>query len=446
MEFDKLKSVFFLGVGGIGMSALARYFLAQHKLVFGYDKTKSKLCQELQKEGITITYEDAIDFIKTHKLDPEHCLCVYTPALPKELNLIQALKANGFSLLKRAEVLGLISKTKTCLAVAGTHGKTSTSAILAHIMACSKHGSSAFIGGILSNYKSNLILQDGPFMVAEADEFDRSFLQLDVQDSILTSMDPDHLDIYGTEEEFKSTFETYLNKVKRHKIVHHSLPIEGTHSYGLSADADWFAEDIHWNGKGMSFVFCDQKNEVKETFEMPFPGLHNVENAVAAIGLANLQNVDYESIKLALKQFRGIYRRFEIHQLNNRILIDDYAHHPKELKESLASARACFPNKTIAVLFQPHLFSRTKDFMSEFADVLSKADVPAVIDIYPAREKPIKGITSQALAKLNSKLTYLKPEDIHPFLDQHPFDVLMVLGAGDIANLVEPLKAFLSKS
>jgi UDP-N-acetylmuramate--alanine ligase len=442
---NNIKRVFFLGIGGIGMSALARYFKALDLPIFGYDKTASDLCSSIEDEGMTIIYQDDLNLIPKEYFDKDSTLYIYTPAIPDTLSIKAYFVSNNYPLKKRAEILGDISRTKTCLAVAGTHGKTSTSSILGHIMYSSSKGCTAFIGGILKQYQSNLLLNpESEFMVVEADEFDRSFLHLDVDYSALTSIDADHLDIYGNENSIQETFSEYINGVNKVRIVQSDINLKAEYSYGLQASDDYYATDISWDGKKMSFILHLKDSEPKVCY-LPFPGIHNVENAVAASALAFEAGVSVQEIVNALATFEGVYRRFDIEQYDDIVQIDDYAHHPTEIDRAIDSAKSFFPDKKIVVIFQPHLFSRTRDFMSEFAESLSKADELAIMDIYPARELPIEGITSQVLVNQIPNAQLVARKDISEFVTAYKNSVILTLGAGDIANEVKPLRAFLNK-
>ncbi|MGB1294978.1 MAG: UDP-N-acetylmuramate--L-alanine ligase [Flavobacteriales bacterium] len=443
MKIKEIESVYFIGIGGIGMSALARYFNAIGKRVLGYDKVKSKLCEQLEQEGMEITYVDSVNEIPEYLLDATKTLCVFTPAIPENSSIKKTFQSTGFKLYKRAEILGLISLEKPCLAVAGTHGKTSTSSILAHIMHVAETGSSAFIGGILNNYNSNLILGNGDGMVVEADEFDRSFLHLNVKHTVLTSIDADHLDIYGNHDEMKSCFKTYLSQVKGKKVIHKSIDLPKDYTYAINEQADFYAEDISMVNGDMHFTYFGLNN-TSEHCVMPFPGLHNVENAVAAMALAELEGVSLDKIKSALATFKGIYRRFDVEKIGSKIQIDDYAHHPQEIKRAIDSVRAFYPNKKILTIFQPHLFSRTKDFMDEFAEILSTSDNCWIMDIYPARELPIPGITSDVLISKTKNAHKLDPILLEERLKHIDADIILTVGAGDIANYIPKIRTFMS--
>ncbi|MCT4664435.1 MAG: UDP-N-acetylmuramate--L-alanine ligase [Flavobacteriales bacterium] len=445
MKLTQYQHIYFLGIGGIGMSALARYFRANGQTVSGYDKTPTPLCKKLENEGVTICYQDDISQIPLG-INTENTLVIFTPAIPDDLKIKQHLQKQAFRLFKRAEILGMISKTKKCLAVAGTHGKTSTSAILGHIMANSSLGCTAFIGGILNNYQSNLILQpESDYMVVEADEFDRSFMHLEVKSTALTSIDADHLDIYGNHQEMQKTFENYLQNVREYCVIQEEIPIEGTHNYGLNNAAQFYASNIRWTGTKMEFTLHLQEEKIDHC-ELGFPGLHNVENAVAAASLAYLEGVSLKEIKNSLSSFEGVARRFNLSIFGEKIFIDDYAHHPTEIKRTIDSIRYFFPEKKLLAIFQPHLFSRTQDFMEEFAHELSQADETLLLDIYPARERPIAGVSSDHLVEKMSHGTKIDRNKICEEIAKRPeADIILTIGAGDISNHVEEIKSHLKK-
>lgn len=443
MNLKQIKTVYFIGIGGIGMSALARYFHAIGMEVLGYDKVKSPLCETLEKEGMQIVYQDESKKIPSHVLDTNSTLCVFTPAIPKNSEIKAAFVNARFTLYKRAEILGFISQNKDCLAVAGTHGKTSTSSILAHLMHVGKTGSSAFIGGILNNYQSNLILGDGKGMVVEADEFDRSFLHLKVKHTVLTSIDADHLDIYGDHETMKACFLEYLNQVDGKKVIHKSIDIEKDYSYAINEKADFYADSIQMIEGCMHFQYHGIEG-VTFSCMMPFPGLHNVENAVAALALAQLEGVSEEHMQLGLSTFMGIQRRFDVQRIGRKIQIDDYAHHPTEIQRAIESVQEFYPKKTLLTIFQPHLFSRTQDFMDDFAKVLSKSDECWLLDIYPAREMPIPGVTSEILVNKIPRAVKINPNEIENLLSKTNADIILTVGAGDIANYIPKIRTFMS--
>jgi len=443
---DNIKAVYFLGIGGIGMSALARYFKLHGCAVSGYDKTKTPLTQKLETEGIDIHYiPDA------NAVSADTDLVIYTPAISSNNQEWVAIKALNAPMMKRAEVLGLISNSNSCLAVAGTHGKTTTSAILAHIFKSYFGEVNAFVGGILTNYNTNFLYGNkSQFYAVEADEFDRSFLYLKPQIAVINSVDADHLDIYGEHDSLVKSFQEFAGKVKPngHLIVKHDLvdifkPTSSTlHTFGIDVDADFSAQNSHIS-EGQ-FVFDLKHSEgVITNLSLSLPGKHNIENAIAASAVALLSGVTEEGIKDAITSFTGVKRRFEISgDFNETIYIDDYAHHPTEILKVLEAGRELYPTKRLSVIFQPHLYTRTRDFEDEFAEALSGFDEVVLLDIYPARELPIQGVTSEHLLEkitVNQKMVMPKA-DVVAYIENNNFDVLFTLGAGDIDTLVEPIK------
>lgn len=446
MNLSGLQHIYFLGIGGIGMSALARYFLARGVRVSGYDKTETDLTTQLTKEGMQIHYHDAPD-----QLPLDIDLVILTPAIPKDLQEWKRLMENNIPIYKRAEVLGMISKDHICLCVAGTHGKTTTTTLLTHILKCSGVDVTAFLGGIAGNYGSNFISGNSEIVVMEADEYDRSFLQLSRKGIIVTSSDPDHLDIYGTAENMLDAYSDFINGVEKNGIVvlRSGLPLalnenvqEYAHQIFYSDQSKYRAENIRVKNGLFVFDYVGEKISMSG-LEFTMPGRHNVENATAAITLALSFGATETGVRLALKDFKGIRRRFEFVLRNEKcVLIDDYAHHPAELKAAIGAARELFPTKKITGLFQPHLFSRTRDFMEGFAESLSMLDELILLDIYPARELPMEGVSSSTLLEQIStpKRELLSKEDAIKELVNRKPEVLLVLGAGDIDRLVEPLR------
>lgn len=435
MNLKTVHNIYFIGIGGIGMSAIARYFRVNGKQVAGYDKTATKITDALKEIEVSIHFEDAIENIPKEFLNKENTLVVYTPAIPKNHKEFNYLKGLGFTILKRAEVLGIITKNTFCLAVAGTHGKTTTSSILGHIMQPTK--ATSFLGGIAENYNSNLILGEDKISVVEADEFDRSFLQLSPNIACITSMDADHLDIYGEHEALIESFNEFSEKVSDVMIVAKGLPIEGK-TYAIDDEADYQAYNLKIeSGK---YIF-DVKTPVEKIndVELYLPGKHNVMNALAAIAIANEYGVDLESIKESLKTFKGVQRRFS-YKINTSdlVLIDDYAHHPTEINAVENSVREMYPSEKVLAVFQPHLFSRTQDFVDEFASALSKFDELLLLDIYPARELPIEGVNSnwlfQKIDLENKKL--VTKEEVAQQIKKSTSKIVVMLGAGDIGVLV----------
>ena len=449
MELEAINRVYFVGIGGIGMSALARYFAKRGTLVCGYDKTRTNLTIALESEGIIITYLDENaglpnSFHENH----EDTLVIYTPAIPKDSAILNFFKDNGFVLKKRAEVLGIISRGQFCIAVAGTHGKTTTSSIIAHILTHSGFGCTAFLGGIATNYESNFLIGENNVVVVEADEYDRSFLTLNPDISIITSTDADHLDIYGDAEQLHETFQLFAAQLKLGGtlFVKEGLTIPNGVTYGLNEAATITGGNIRVVNSHFLFDFHSEQTDIKD-LSLMLPGKHNVENAVAAIAVALKLGIDNQDIKEAIAAFKGVKRRFEyIVKTEKNIYIDDYAHHPQELKACFDAVRQLYPEKKLTVLFQPHLFTRTRDFAADFAAVLSTADDLLLLDIYPARELPLEGINSQWLLDkitLNNKTVLNKEAALEIIKNKQP-ELLLTVGAGDIDTLIQPLKQILS--
>ncbi len=435
---DKVKHIYFLGIGGIGMSALARYFNMQGVKVSGYDKTQSPLCDALESEGINIHYHD-----KGEQAIIGVDLIVYTPAIPNDLKEYIACKNSGIPMLKRAKILGEISKDYYTIAVAGTHGKTTITSMVAHFLNASGVAVNAFIGGITSNYNSNLILnKEAKIMVVEADEFDRSFLHIHPDIAIISSMDADHLDIYGDKNALKDSFFDFIKNIKKggHLLLNEGLESPkdfnaNKHYYGEAIDCDY-----RLNAKGISEgkqIF--DLNCFTEGFEMAMAGRHNLLNASAAIAVASILDIDNKKLQKAVNTYQGVKRRFQIiKNTEDHVLIDDYAHHPTEIKAAIAAAREMYPGKELMGIFQPHLFSRTKDFADDFAKELSKLDKLVLLDIYPAREKPMAGIDSQMLLNkvtLDDKILVSK-EALANYVSNNKTEVTLMMGAGDIDRLV----------
>ena len=436
MNLKSIHTIYFIGIGGIGMSAIARYFLANGKHVGGFDKTVSAITSSLEDLGAEIHFEDAIEHISKPFLEVQQTLVVYTPAIPKDHRELNYFKQHGFQVLKRAEILGEITKSTYCLAVAGTHGKTTTSAILGHIMQPSK--ATSFLGGIAENYQSNLILGEDKISVVEADEFDRSFLQLSPNIACVTSMDADHLDIYGKHEELNTAFEAFADKVSETLIVAKGLPLKGL-TYAINEDADYKA----YNLKITNGTYCFDVQTPAGTIEdiaLHLPGKHNVMNALAALAMAAVYGISLTEIKASLKSFKGVQRRFSYKiKTEALVLIDDYAHHPTEINAVLDSVREMYPSEKVLAVFQPHLYSRTKDFVNDFATSLSRFDELLMLAIYPARELPIEGITSAWLMdkiNLESKSIVTK-ENMLINIEKSTAKIIVMLGAGDIGMLVD---------
>lgn len=459
MEMQKITSVYFVGVGGIGMSALARYFEAKGKHVAGYDKTPSDLTATLINEGIRIHYMDDVALIPADCKQVDSTLVVYTPAIPETHAELNYFRENGFTLMKRAQVLGEITRSERGLCVAGTHGKTTTSSMLAHLLKQSHVDCNAFLGGILKNYNSNLMLSDkSDLAVIEADEFDRSFHWLNPYMAVITAVDPDHLDIYGTPEAYRESFEHFTSLIrpdgclvmKKGLQLQPRLP-KGAKLYTYSAteEADFFARNIRIGNGDIVFDFVTPMGCIEDV-KLGVPVKVNIENGVAAMALAQLNGVTDEEIKRGMASFAGPVRRFDFHlKRNDIVLLDDYAHHPAELKASIQSVKELYPDKKITGIFQPHLYTRTRDFAADFAASLSLLDELILLDIYPAREEPIPGVTSQLIFDevTLKKKRMIKKEELLDLVKKEAadFQVVLMLGAGNIDRLVEPVKQILEK-
>ena len=449
------KRYFFLGIGGIGMSAIARYFHKQGHLVAGYDLTKTPLTEKLEEEGIKIHYKDNISLVPVKFMDRDNTIIIYTPAIPDDMSEKVFFKEGNFTMLKRSEILGELTDGKKALCVAGTHGKTTTSTLLAHILNQRAEKVNAFLGGISKNYESNLIVSSADQVVVEADEYDRSFLRLKPNMAIVTATDADHLDIYGTKEELLKTFAEFTSLIEENGVLVMKKGIEmvpnakesvKVYEYSASEKADFYTENITIENGELYFDFVGLGKKI-EKVQLGVPIKINVENAVAAMAIAMLNGMSAQTIKKAVQTFRGSVRRFDIKVKNNKVVyIDDYAHHPEEIKACIESIRSLYPDKRICGIFQPHLYSRTKDFANEFAESLSKLDDVIVLDIYPARELPIKGVTSNLIhRKIKGKKSVLcKKEDCLNELKLHKFDVLITIGAGNIDQLVNPITEYLN--
>lgn len=451
---DNIKLVYFLGIGGIGMSNLARYFLSKGKSVAGYDKTETLLTQTLEKEGASIHYIDSEANIPLDFTDKESTLVVYTPALPTDSSELNFFIKNKFDLKKRAEVLGLITKSSKALCCAGTHGKTTTSSMLAHILKGSHLDCNAFLGGILKNYGSNLMLSEtSEFTVVEADEYDRSFHWLHPYMALITSVDPDHLDIYGTEAEYLKSFEQFTSLIQpggalvmRHNINLSPKLAEGVKLYTYSIEkGDFHAENVKVGDGAIRFDFVTPTSVVKN-IELGVPVRINIENGIGSMALAWLNGATDEELRRGLMSFEGAKRRFDfLLKTDNLVMIDDYAHHPDELRASISSVKELYPNRKVLGIFQPHLYTRTRDFVDEFARSLSLLDELILLDIYPAREKPIEGITSQIIFdKVTCQKTLCRKEELIDLLQQKSnIEVLLTIGAGDIDRLLPSIKELL---
>lgn len=437
---------YFIGAGGIGMSALARYFKSLEKVVLGYDKTLTDLTKQLEEEGIDLHYDDDLTKIPNF-LTPENTLVIHTPAVPVYLKEYQYFKQNNFEVLKRSEVLGEITRNTYGIAVAGTHGKTTTSSILGHILKEAGLESTAFLGGVVENYDSNIILNGAEITVSEADEFDRSFLRLSPKIGIITSMDADHLDIYGDKETLEQTFIEFGQIVTEQLFIRKGLPIEKALTYGVESGADYDAINISIQNGIYHFDVKTPDGELLKGFRLQLPGKHNVENATAAIAVADYMKVPFNKISYGLENFKGVKRRFNRWDIKGKIYIDDYAHHPTELNAVTHSLREMFPGKKVLGVFQPHLFTRTRDFSEGFAESLSGFDELILLDIYPAREEPIEGIHSQwLLEQINlEKKEVSNLQDAMNKIKTKDFDVLVTVGAGNIDTLVKPIKQWLNE-
>ena len=448
-----MKNVYFIGIGGIGMSAIARYYNHAGYNVSGYDKTPSKLTAKLEEEGIHIHYTEDISYVPQ---DKDETLVIYTPAIPKDMAELVFVQENGYRTVKRSRALGEIASTQKCLGVAGTHGKTTTSTLLSHLYTNSGAGCSAFLGGISKNYRTNLLLSKNPVLVAEADEFDRSFLQLFPDIAIITSTDADHLDIYGNAETLKEAFAEFASQIKPDGalILKKGVEINLTnvkakvYSYSYSEAADFYAANIQLQGNGHLVFDLVYPGGTIEGCTVGIPGWVNVENGIAAAAAALLGGVAPQDVKAGLSSFQGVERRFDIHvNTPGLTYIDDYAHHPQELSSAISSIRNIFPGRKITAIFQPHLYTRTRDFAAEFAQSLSMVDELVLLDIYPARELPIEGVTSEIIFKdvtVGNK-TMLKKEEVLEWLKGHEVDILITFGAGDIDRLIVPIEEMLKE-
>lgn len=456
MKIENFKSIYFIGAGGIGMSALVRYFLSKNLLVGGYDKTPTPLTQKLIEEGAQIHYSDDVSLIPDPFKDNQETLVIYTPAIPYTHTELHFFKEAEFTILKRAEVLGLITKSSKGLCIAGTHGKTTTSTMLAHLLHQSHVGCTAFLGGISQNYHTNLLLnQDSPYTVIEADEFDRSFHFLHPYISVITSAEPDHLDIYGTKEAYLQSFEDYTALIDNNGvlIIREGLEIKpnlksGTTLYSYSKDSgDFHAENIRIENGEIQIDFVGPNVCIKD-IQLGVPIAINIENSVAAIAVAHLCGATNSEIKKGVENFRGVERRFDFILKNQKhVFINDYAHHPSEIKQSILSVKELYPNRKLTTVFQPHLYTRTRDFYKEFATSLSLSDEVILTEIYPAREEPIAGVTSDIIANEinNSKKHITSKEKIVSLLETLDTDIVLTLGAGDINLLIPEIKNILEK-
>ena len=455
MNINDIKSVYFVGAGGIGMSAIARYFLNKGLIVGGYDKTPSELTRQLEKEGMLIHYEEDINQIPQACKNQQECLVIYTPAIPAEHQELRYFQQNGFEIQKRAQVLGTLTKTHKGLCVAGTHGKTTTSTMCAHIMHQSHLDCNAFLGGISKNYGTNYILSDSDFVVIEADEFDRSFHWLRPWMSVITSTDPDHLDIYGTKEAYLESFRHYSELIQPGGalIIHRGLEMKENiqsdvrrYDYSLN-EGDFHAENIRIENGEITFDFISPIQSIKDVkLGQPIP--INIENGIAAMAMAQLNGCTAEELKYGMQTYGGVDRRFDFKiKTDKLVFLSDYAHHPKEIYQSARSIRELYKDKHITAIFQPHLYTRTRDFYKDFADALSQLDEVILTEIYPARELPIEGVTSKLIydnLKPGVKKEMIRKDDVLNFVKNHSFEVLIVLGAGDLDNQVPEIAKLLN--
>ena len=458
MNIKTYKNIYLVGIGGIGMSALANYFYSQNKNVYGYDKVKSTLTENLEKKGIEISYEDNINSIPlVFNSSSKDQLVIYSSAISNN-NILSYFSENSYDVCKRSKVLGLISEHYYTIAVAGTHGKTTTSIMLSHILKQSNVNCTAFLGGISKNYDTNFLLSDeSKYMVVEADEFDRSFLSLNPDIAIITSLDSDHLDIYGSYKEFIDTFQKFASQVKKngYLILEESIVNKfetpkhvNLFTYSHSSISDFYASSLNFQSDKINFLYNEKgKKYNNNNVELSMPGNHNVSNALAAISACSLLDISNKFISQALNSFEGIKRRFDLHvNSSEKVYIDDYAHHPTEIIETIKTVKNMFVGRHLTVLFQPHLFSRTDDFKHEFAQSLSLADSLILLDIYPAREKPIQGVDSKMLLDLcvNNSKKLISKNSVIKNLENQKIDILLTIGAGDIADLVVPIKKMIS--
>lgn len=446
------NKIYFIGIGGIGMSAIARYYKFKGMAVSGYDRTPSELTGKLIEEGIPVHYDDNPDYIPK---DTDNTLVIYTPAIPHDLKELVYVQEHGYQVIKRSRMLGEIAEGQKCLAVAGTHGKTTTSTLVAHIFENSGEGCSAFLGGISKNYNTNMLVSHTPVIVAEADEFDRSFLQLHPSIAVITAMDADHLDIYGNLENYQQAFRDFASQVSGTLIIKKGLPITGndtdakilTYHYNDSS-ADFYAKNAVPDSLGYFTYDLVWPSGVIEGVRVGIPGWLNVENSIAAAAIALSYGLSPEAVKKAIGCYQGVRRRLDIH-LNTEKLsyIDDYAHHPQELASAISSMRDIFAGRKLTAIFQPHLYTRTRDFADGFAEALSHVDKLILLDIYPAREEPIPGVSSEMIF---NKITapekvLLKKEELMDYLEKDNIDVLATFGAGNIDRYIEPITELLKK-
>ncbi len=447
-----MKNVYFIGIGGIGMSALARYYKFKGYNVAGYDRTPSDLTFALEREGIDVHYQDLPELLPE---DKNETLVVYTPAVPADLGELKKAQEEGYLTLKRSRTLGEVAKGQRCLAVAGTHGKTTTSTLIAHILTHSGEGCSAFLGGISRNYGTNLLMSENPTIVAEADEFDRSFLQLFPEIAVITAVDADHLDIYGDYAHVVEAFKAFASQVSGILIAKKGIPVGPadtkakvyTYHY-TDTSADFYPVSAQPDACGCFHYDLHTPDGVIPGFKVGAPGWVNCENSVAAAAVALCYGIDPEAVKAAIACFEGVKRRLEVHVNTPKLsYVDDYAHHPAELSSAITSLRNIFPGRKITAIFQPHLFTRTRDFAAEFAASLSLVDKLILLDIYPAREEPIPGVTSEIIFKdvTAPEKVLIKKEQLMDYLSEEPLDVLVTFGAGNVDRFIEPITEMLNK-
>ena len=456
MDIKDIKAVYFVGAGGIGMSAIARYFISRGLVVGGYDKTPSTLTRQLEKEGMLIHYEEDVNDIPRACKNPQSSLVIYTPAIPAEHLELQYFRQNGFEIQKRAQVLGTLTRQHKGLCVAGTHGKTTTSTMCAHIMHQSHLDCNAFLGGISKNYGTNYILSGSDYVVIEADEFDRSFHWLSPYMTVITSTDPDHLDIYGTKEAYLESFRHYTELIQPEGalIIHRGLEMqealpEGVRRYDYAlTEGDFHAENIRIHNGDITFDFVSPIESVKN-IRLGQPVPINIENGVAAMAMAQLAGCTADELRIGMKTYGGVDRRFDFKIKSDQLVfLSDYAHHPKEIYQSARSIRELYKDRKITAIFQPHLYTRTRDFYHEFADALSLLDEVVLTEIYPAREQPIEGVTSQLIydnLRAGVEKQLIRKDDVLSFVRSHQFDVLIVLGAGDLDNYVPQITQILKE-
>ena len=438
MDFKFMK-YYFLGIGGIGMSSLAKYLFDLGYQVMGYDKTSSYITENLVASGIQILFDDNIELIPSD-YNKKNTQVVYTPAIPKDNPQYDYFARQGYSIKKRAVLLGEITKDSTVFAIAGTHGKTTTASFLSHLFKYANLDFTAFLGGVLNSDKSNLVHRGTKYAIVEADEYDRSFLQLFPDYGCITSIDPDHLDIYGDHSKMKKAFVEFSKKITRKLIVSSEVDLEGL-TYAAEGKANYYGSNIRSNEKGYYFDFNTPDRVFKDVY-LNLIGKHNLSNAIGAASLMHIAGLDVEKALPSLAHFGGVTRRMEIFKYNGKTIIDDYAHHPKEIKAVFNTTQSFFKEKSNRVIFQPHLFSRTRDFMEEFAKILSQFDEVVLMDIYPAREDPIPGVTAHALLDLinNSKKQIISTDNFVSVVEEPGADLVLILGAGDIGVCVENLK------